>query len=108
MCVVPRLVGSSRCDDRGRRSATSLPSSVDHWTHSACAQDRLLNVVEMDWLWLGFYHAAAMLWETFWALVLGFSISAALQVFVNKEQMSRLFGRTNLKTMLLATGLGAA
>jgi uncharacterized membrane protein YraQ (UPF0718 family) len=62
----------------------------------------------MDWLWLGFYHAAAMLWETFWALVLGFSISAALQVFVNKEQMSRLFGQTNLKTMLLATGLGAA
>jgi uncharacterized membrane protein YraQ (UPF0718 family) len=40
--------------------------------------------------------------------VLGFGISAALQVFVNKEQMSRLFGQTNLKTMLLATGLGAA
>lgn len=62
----------------------------------------------MDWLWLGFYHAAAMLWETFWALVLGFGISAALQVFVSKEQMTRAFGQTNLRTMLLATGLGAA
>ncbi|MDB6146840.1 MAG: permease, partial [Spartobacteria bacterium] len=54
------------------------------------------------------YHAVVMLWETFWALVLGFGVSAALQSFVSKEQMSRLFGRTNLKTMLLATGLGAA
>jgi uncharacterized membrane protein YraQ (UPF0718 family) len=62
----------------------------------------------MDSLWLGFYHAAAMFWETLWALVLGFSISAILQVFVSKEQMTRTFGQTNLRTVLLATGLGAA
>ena len=47
----------------------------------------------MDWLWMSLYHALAMLWATFWALVLGFSISAALQVFVSKEQMSRAFGK---------------
>jgi uncharacterized membrane protein YraQ (UPF0718 family) len=62
----------------------------------------------MHWLWMGFYHGLAMFWETLWALVLGFGVSAALQVFVSKEQMSRVFGQTNLKTMLLATGFGAA
>jgi hypothetical protein len=53
----------------------------------------------MHWIWMGFYHVFAMFWETLWVLVLGFGISAALQVFVSKKQMSRLFGRTNLKTM---------
>jgi uncharacterized membrane protein YraQ (UPF0718 family) len=62
----------------------------------------------MNWLWLGFYHAFIMFWETLWALVLGFGISAALQVFVSKERMTRAFGATSLRTMLLATGLGAA
>lgn len=50
----------------------------------------------------------AMLWATFWTLVLGFIISSVLQVFVSKEQMSRAFGQTNLKSVSLATGLGAA
>src|SRR5882762_3129868 len=62
----------------------------------------------MHLLWMGLYHGFAMFWETLWALVLGFGISAALQVFVSKEKMTRLFGQTNLKTMLLATVLGAA
>jgi uncharacterized protein len=62
----------------------------------------------MTWLWLGLYHGVAMFWETFWALVLGFGVSAALQVFVSKEQMTRAFGVTNLRTMSLATGFGAA
>ena len=62
----------------------------------------------MNWLVLTLHNAVAMLWMTFWALVLGFSISAALQVFVSKEQMSRAFGRANLKTVGAAMGLGAA
>src|ERR1700704_6793168 len=62
----------------------------------------------MNWLWMGIYHGVAMFWETLWALVLGFGISAALQVFVSKEQMTRAFGAVNLRTILLATGLGAA
>ena len=62
----------------------------------------------MDWLWLSLYHALAMLWATFWALVLGFTISGVLQVFVSKEQISRAFGQTNLKSVSLATALGAA
>src|SRR5438105_10086213 len=63
---------------------------------------------ERNWLWLSFYHALALLWATFWAIVLGFTISGVLQVFVSKEQMSRTFGRTSLKSVAIATGLGAA
>jgi len=62
----------------------------------------------MDWLWPSLYHAMAMLWATLWALVLGFTISGVLQVFVSKERMSRAFGRTSLKSVTIATGLGAA
>ncbi len=62
----------------------------------------------MNWLWMSLYHALAMLWMTFWALVLGFSISAALQVFVSKKQMTRAFGNPGLKSVAVATGLGAA
>src|SRR5205085_7542355 len=39
---------------------------------------------------------------------LGFTISGVLQVFVSKEQMSRAFGQTNLKSVSLTAGLGAA
>lgn len=62
----------------------------------------------MEWLWAGLHHAIIMTWETFWALVLGFAISAALQVFTSKRQMGRLFGRADLRSVGLATGLGAA
>jgi uncharacterized membrane protein YraQ (UPF0718 family) len=62
----------------------------------------------MNWLWMSLYHAAAMLWETLWALVLGFSLSALVQVFVSKAQMTRAFGKTNLRSVAIATGLGAA
>lgn len=70
--------------------------------------DSMLQMTSLSWVWLGLYHAAAMFWETLWALVLGFAISAALQVFVSKERMTRLLGRVGLKEMLLATGFGAA
>ena len=62
----------------------------------------------MSWLWLSLYHALAMLWEIFWALVMGFGISAILQVFVSKEQMSRAFGRAGFREVVLASALGAA
>ena len=71
-------------------------------------QGRNSDGYAMNWLWLSLYHALAMLWATFWALVLGFTISGFLQVFVSKEQISRAFGQTNLKSVSLATGLGAA
>src|SRR5438046_10503819 len=71
-------------------------------------QGRSSDGYAMHWLSLGLYHALAMVWATFCALVLGFTISGVLQVFVSKEQISRAFGQTNLKSVSLATGLGAA
>ncbi len=62
----------------------------------------------MHLLWTGAYDAAVMGWETLWALVLGFGVSAALQVFVKKDQMARWFGRTNLRAVAMAMGFGAA
>src|SRR5438477_9855544 len=67
-------------------------------------QGRSSDGYAMHWLSLGLYPALAMLW----ALVLGFTISGVLQVFVGKEQISRAFGQTNLKSVSFATGLGAA
>ena len=61
----------------------------------------------MTWLWQSLYYAAAMLWETLWALVLGFSLSACLQVFLRKELITKQFGRTGLREVLLATFFGA-
>jgi hypothetical protein len=48
-----------------------------------------------------------MLWETLWALVLGFSMSACLQVFFRKDEVTKYFGLTNLRSVGLATFLGA-
>src|SRR6202035_4159694 len=62
----------------------------------------------MDWFLTSIYHATAMFWETLWALVFGFTISGVLQVFISKEQMAKDFGKVNLRSMALATVLGAA
>jgi len=69
---------------------------------------RTLPPSVMHALELGLYHAAAMLWEMLWALVLGFAISAALQVYVSKEKMIHVLGRNGWREILLAMGFGAA
>jgi uncharacterized membrane protein YraQ (UPF0718 family) len=61
----------------------------------------------MNWLWHSLYAAAVMLWETLWALVLGFSLSAFVQVFFRKEQIAKHFGRAGFREVALATFLGA-
>ncbi len=61
----------------------------------------------MNSFWHGLYAAAVMFWETLWALVLGFSLSAFLQVFFRKEQITKQFGRAGLREVALATFLGA-
>ena len=61
----------------------------------------------MNLFWHGLYAAVVMFWETLWALVLGFSLSAFLQVFLRKEQITKQFGRAGLREVALATFLGA-
>ena len=56
----------------------------------------------------GFREAAAMLAETLWALVLGFSLSGAVQAFVSRREMRRWLGDAGPLALLRATGFGAA
>jgi len=62
----------------------------------------------MNWLTQSLYQAFVMFWATFWALVVGFAISGALQVYARRDQMSRAFGDTNLRSVTIATLFGAA
>jgi uncharacterized membrane protein YraQ (UPF0718 family) len=52
--------------------------------------------------------AFGMLWEILWALILGFALSAVVQAVVSKQEMRRLLPDDSPKTIVVATGLGAA
>jgi uncharacterized protein len=60
------------------------------------------------WLGDGLWNAFQMAWEVTWALVLGFLLSAIVQAWVPKERMRRALGGDDLRSVALATGLGAA
>jgi uncharacterized membrane protein YraQ (UPF0718 family) len=52
--------------------------------------------------------AAGMAWQVGWSLVLGFIISALLQVFAPKERLVSALGKNGLREIALATAAGAA
>src|SRR5256714_10528389 len=47
-----------------------------------------------------------MFWEALWALVLGFTLSGAVQAFVSKEDMQRVLGDHRPASIARASGLG--
>ncbi len=49
-----------------------------------------------------------MAWAVWWALVLGFAISAIVQAWVPRERVERALGGGGPRPIALATGLGAA
>src|SRR5436305_14462782 len=49
-----------------------------------------------------------MAWEVWWALVLGFGISAIVQAWVPRERIESALSGSGPKPVALATGLGAA
>jgi uncharacterized membrane protein YraQ (UPF0718 family) len=53
-------------------------------------------------------EAFFMLWETLWALVLGFTLSGAVQAFVSRDQMERAMGDHRPRTVVRTSLLGAA
>jgi uncharacterized protein len=59
-------------------------------------------------LWRALSFAFGMTWEILWALILGFGLSAVVQAVVSKREMRRLLPDDSPKTLLVATGLGAA
>jgi len=66
--------------------------------------------------WPGFIDAIGrglregffMLWETLWALVLGFTLSGAVQAFVSRESMQRSLGNHGPAAVARASALGMA
>ncbi|MGH3557459.1 MAG: permease, partial [Mycobacterium sp.] len=56
----------------------------------------------------GFAMALSMLWETLWALVLGFALSGIVQAFVSRQAMQRVLGVLTPTTVTRASLLGAA
>jgi uncharacterized protein len=52
--------------------------------------------------------ALLMAWEVWWALVLGFAISAIVQAWVPRERIERALSGDGLGPVARATGLGAA
>jgi uncharacterized protein len=56
----------------------------------------------------GLWNAVLMGWEVWWALVLGFAISAIVQAWVPRERIESALASDGVKPVARATGLGAA
>ena len=54
------------------------------------------------------HMTALMGWEMLWALCLGFLLSGIIEAVVSKAQMAKLLPDSSPKTILIASGLGAA
>jgi hypothetical protein len=62
----------------------------------------------LDFLWHGLRDALLMAWAVWWALVLGFAISAIIQAWVPRERIQRTLGGEGAGATARATVLGAA
>jgi uncharacterized protein len=56
----------------------------------------------------GLWNAVLMAWEVWWALVLGFAISAIVQAWVPRERIESALAGDGVAPVARATGLGAA
>jgi uncharacterized membrane protein YraQ (UPF0718 family)/YHS domain-containing protein len=62
----------------------------------------------MGVIWHGIRDALLMAWEVWWALVIGFAISAIVQAWVPRERVQRALGEGGPAAIARATALGAA
>jgi uncharacterized membrane protein YraQ (UPF0718 family) len=62
----------------------------------------------LDVIWHGVRDALLMAWQVWWALVLGFLISAIVQAWVPRERIQTLMGGSGPRSIGWATALGAA
>jgi uncharacterized membrane protein YraQ (UPF0718 family)/YHS domain-containing protein len=56
----------------------------------------------------GLWNAFLMAWEVWWALVLGFAISAIVQAWVPRERIESALSGDGVKPLIRSTALGAA
>src|SRR5436305_736834 len=68
--------------------------------------DSVVNM--LDVLWNGLKDSFLMAWEGWWALVLGFAISAVVQAWVPRERVEKALSGSGPKPISWATALGAA
>ncbi|HWD73929.1 MAG TPA: permease [Solirubrobacteraceae bacterium] len=61
-----------------------------------------------DVIWHGLRDAFLMGWAVWWALVLGFFISAVVQAWVPRERVETALAGDGIRPVVTATGLGAA
>src|SRR4051794_15667391 len=59
------------------------------------------------WIVDGLLNAARMAWEVWWALVLGFALSAVVQARVPRARIEHALGGRGAREVALATSLGA-
>src|SRR5271167_933417 len=62
----------------------------------------------LEVIWHGLRDSFLMAWEVWWALVLGFAISAIVQAWVPRERIEGLMSGSGPRSVGWATGLGAA
>src|SRR5579875_1242615 len=62
----------------------------------------------LDVIWHGLRDSFLMAWEVWWALVLGFAISAIVQAWVPRDRIEGLMSGSGPRSVGWATGLGAA
>src|SRR5215216_5821050 len=62
----------------------------------------------LDTLGDGLWNAFLLAWEVWWALVLGFAISAVVQAWVPRERIEAALSGGGVRPVAKATGLGAA
>jgi hypothetical protein len=62
----------------------------------------------LEVIWHGLRDSLLMAWEVWWALVLGFAISAIVQAWVPRERVQSALADAGPKPVALATTLGAA
>jgi uncharacterized protein len=65
-------------------------------------------VTVLEVLWHGLKDSFLMAWEVWWALVLGFAISAIVQAWVPRERIEHALSGGGGGAIARATGLGAA
>src|SRR6201995_4796667 len=62
----------------------------------------------LDVIWNGLKDSFLMAWEVWWALVLGFAVSAIIQAWVPRDRVEALMRGSGARSIGWATGLGAA
>ncbi len=60
----------------------------------------------VHWIWLGCKEALAMIWMTWWPLVLGFTLSGLIQSLLPRDSLRSSLGTTSLSSVARASVLG--